>query len=142
MATGSPLTRARVRCKSTRRRKVSFPAAAGRGKAGRTPQLTDQVFSVVAGSTMRGRQQGVQGSGGDANCVQNSHVREDAACAERVDGRVRYAEQLGHFADREQTIAATWEPRGREQNRSKIFRKRCFRLRSAGNAIAETRMIS
>jgi len=69
---------------------------------------------------MRGRQQGVQGCGGDANRVQDSHVRKDATRAECVDGRGRYAEQLGDFADGEQTIAATWEPRGREQNRSKI----------------------
>ena len=58
---------------------------------------------------MLGRQQGVQGCRGDADRVQDSHVRKDAACAECVDGRVRYAEQLGNFADGQQTIAVTWE---------------------------------
>ena len=89
-----------------------------------------------------GYQHGVHGCRGDADRVQDSHVRKDPSSAECVDGRVGYAEQLGDFADGEQAIAMTLEPRGREQNRSKIFRKRCFWLRSAGDAIAETRMIS
>jgi len=50
----------------------------------------------------------------------------DAARAERVDGRVGYAEQLGDFADGERAIAITWEPRDREKNRSKLFRDRLF----------------
>jgi Reverse transcriptase (RNA-dependent DNA polymerase) len=99
------------------------------------------LSSVAAPSLIRGRQQGVQGCGCDADRVQDSHVRKDAACAEFVDGCVGYAKQLGDFADGEQTMAVTWEPRGREQNRSKIFRNRSFWLQRTGNAIAETRMI-
>jgi hypothetical protein len=91
---------------------------------------------------MRGRQHGVHGCGGDADRVQDSHVRKDAARAECVDGGVGYAEQLGDFPDAEQTIEMTEELRSREQNRSKIFRNCCFWLQRAGNAIAETRMIS
>ena len=63
---------------------------------------------------MLGRQQGVHGCGGDADRVQDSHVRKDAARAECVDGRVGYAEQLGDFSDAEQAIAMTQEPRSRE----------------------------
>jgi len=91
---------------------------------------------------MRGHQHCIHGCGGDADRVQDSHVRKDAARAECVDGRVGYAEQLGDFADGEQAIAMTREPRDREQNRSKIFRNRCFWLQRAGNAVGEIRMIS
>ena len=58
------------------------------------------ISSGAAHSSMRGRQHGVHGCGGDADRVQDSHVRKDAARAECVDGRVGYAEQLGDFADR------------------------------------------
>lgn len=123
--------------------RIRYPPRAGQGQGGWAPQLMAQASSAVAAlSPMWRCQEHLQGCGGDADRVQDPHVRKDAARAECVDGRGRYAEQLGNFADGEQTIAATWEPRGREQNRSKIFRNRCFWLRSAGNAIAETRMIS
>ena len=92
----------------------------------RAGRLTVRALSVVAAhSPMRGCRQVLQGCGCYADRVQDSDVRKEAACAEGIDGCVRYDEQLGNFADR-----------------SKILRNRCFWLQRAGDSIAEARMIS